>query len=66
MRYYYYGKEPDVRQSSRWDGSPEHGRSGDRGGRLYGREQTIYDDDTIYEIDEKCEECRKKGISPMR
>lgn len=64
MRYYYYGKEPDIRENSRWTGEQDgDGRNG-AGGYPYERLQIVYDEDTIYEIDEECEECRRKGISP--
>lgn len=67
MRYYYYGKEPDIRGNSRWQETREgNSRTGGWGRSFYEGQQIVYDEDTIYEIDEECEECRRRGISPMQ
>lgn len=53
MLYYYYGKEPESRGALRANEmSGEHAAV-----QKYG--ELIIEDDTIYEIDETCLNCRR-------
>lgn len=68
MRYYYYGREPEggkKRQQSEGYGSM--GRADGRGVHKMAQQgEVIIEEDTIYEIDQECESCRRNRQKSQR
>ncbi len=62
MRYLYHGSGKNRKKGSRGAGRNVHDSDGRRSGRQSARSQDclVIEEDTIYEIDQECIECRKK------
>ena len=61
MRYFYYGKEPEGgERREQQEGYFNMGKSYGRSRYRHIQEgEVIIEEDTIYEIDQECESCRR-------